>query len=140
MRAVHKKIKALFIVIAILITVFFAVNAYYMNHISHIAFPKGVKILKKQVSYSDVCGDHILSEELIETKLSHEEIRSIVNSSPYGKDIHVFAIGFDENRRSCYLDWDDYSIYLVKKLDGKNKDDMNYYLLNEATPYGQLIY
>ena len=65
-------------------------DGYYMEHINGIEFPDNVSVIKTEVSSSDVYGTHVLAEAIIETDLSWEEIRKIIDKSPNGKNIHVF--------------------------------------------------
>lgn len=123
-----------FTIMIIMIFIFFN-DTYYMAHINSIDFPEEVTVVKTQVSTSHVYGIHVLAEEIIETRLSWDEIRTIINDSPYGKDIHLFYIPFKDDGKTENLEWDDYSIELVQSIDGKAKEGMNYYLINEHTPY-----
>ena len=107
-----------------------------MSHIDEIDFSNEVLILKKQVSISDVYGLHFLAEEIIETELSWNEINAMVRKSPHGKTINLFYISFSDNGQTQTIEWDDYSSRLVHSIDGKAKEEKNYYLLNEHTPYG----
>lgn len=105
-----------------------------MAHIEAIEFPQNVNVIAWQVSDSDVYGIHILAEKVIETELSYEEICEIVKTSTNGEHIGVYQLydvpGYD-------IMWDDYS-NIVDTIDGKTKEGMNYYLLNEHTPYGSI--
>ena len=78
-------------------------TGYYMEHINGIEFPNNVSVIKTKVSSSDVYGTHVLAEEIIETDLSWEEIREIIDESPNGKYIHVFQLFFKKMARlNCW--------------------------------------
>ena len=113
-------------------------DGYYMEHINSIEFPNNVSIMKTEVSSSDVHGTHVLAEAIIETDLSWEEIRGIINESPNGKNIHVFQLVFREDGSAELLEWDDYFLD-GESIEGETKEGMNYYLLNESTPYGSVF-
>ena len=113
-------------------------TGYYMEHINGIEFPDNVSVMKTKVSTSDVYGTHVLAEEIIETDLSREEILELINTSPKGKNIRVFPLYFREDGSAELLEWDDYSLS-GKSIEGETKEGMNYYLLNESTPYGSVF-
>lgn len=113
-------------------------DGYYMEHINGIEFPDNVSVIKTEVSSSDVYGTHVLAEAIIETDLSWEEIREIIDESPNGKNIHVFQLFFKEDGSAELLEWDDYSLN-GESVEGETKEGMNYYLLNESTPYGSVF-
>ena len=113
-------------------------DGYYMEHINSIEFPDNVSIMKTEVSSSDVHGTHVLAEAIIETDLSWEEIRGIINESPNGKNIHVFQLVFREDGSAELLEWDDYFLD-GESIEGETKEGMNYYLLSESTPYGSVF-
>lgn len=132
MKKVGKAIAILVIVsIAAVVIGKSCIKAYYMSHINCIDLPENVHIVKKEVSFSDVYGWHVLAEEIIETDLSWQDIRDIIDLSPYGKHILLFDIDHD------YIEWDDYHLSYTD-IDGKKRDGMNYFLINEHTPYGKL--
>ena len=113
-------------------------DGYYMEHINGIEFPDNVSVIKTEVSSSDVYGTHVLAEAIIETDLSWEEIREIIDESINGKNIHVFPLYFKEDGSAELLEWDDYSLD-GESIEGETKEGMNYYLLNESTPYGSVF-
>ena len=151
MKRVRKKYIAIFSVI-FLMTVFFLFvwivifnnpiiiksDRYYMEHINAIEFPTNVNVIRTEVSSSDVYGTHILAEEIIETDLSREDIIKIVKQSPNGKNINVFELYFKEDGSAEMIEWDDYTLD-GKAIEGETKEGMNYYLLNESTPYGTVF-
>ena len=68
-----------------------------------------------------------------ETSPWHDAIKS-----PNGKNIHVFQLLFKEDGSAELLEWDDYSLD-GESIEGETKEGMNYYLLNESTPYGSVF-
>lgn len=129
---------AIIIVLLVAVLFFYPLNresdSYYMAHIEAIEFPQDVNVIASQVTETDVYGIHVLAEKVIETGLSIEEVCEIVKASPNGEHIGVYQL-YDEPGYDIL--WDDYSD-IVKSIKGKTKEGMNYYLLNEHTPYGSL--
>lgn len=113
-------------------------DGYYMEHINSIEFSDNVRVMKTEVSSSDVYGTHVLAEAIIETDLSREEIREIIDESLHGKNIKVFQLFFKEDGSAESLEWDDYFLD-GESIEGETKEGLNYYLLNESTPYGSVF-
>lgn len=140
--------KALIVILSVMavliigiIIIKFAVftDNYYMSHINGINFPENVTVLNTRVSKSDIYGVHMLAEEVIETALSWEEVKEIVPASEKGENIHVLPVYVDQQGKA-QVEYDDYSIELVRSIEGKAKNGMNYYLLSETTEYASMFW
>lgn len=142
---IKKRNMVIFAIVVLLIMsiasvkLFFLNETYYMAHIHGIPFSDNVKVIKTSVSLSDVYGIHVLAEEIIETKLSWDEVKAIIGESEYGENIRALPICIDDDGRVQIPEYDDYSTGLVKSIEGEIKEGMNYYLINEHTPYASIF-